>query len=76
MKRTITVILAIALMAVPANAIAHIETWAEFDQRLEKQIADTKAKLPIDFKDGDDDSPLDMMVTRRREKWQGHHYHP
>ena len=29
MKRTITAILAIALMAVPANAIAHIETWAD-----------------------------------------------
>gem|GEM_PF-5031554 len=27
MKKTITAILAIALMAIPTSAIAHIETW-------------------------------------------------
>ena len=54
MKKTITAILAIALMAVPASAIAHRESWAEYDQRLEKQIADMKPKLPI--KSGDDAS--------------------
>ena len=56
MKKLIT--LAIALIAIPTSAIAHIETWAEFDQRLEKQIADAKAKLPIDFKE-----PLDIKIT-------------
>ena len=59
MKKTITAILAIALMAVPASAIAHRESWAEYDQRLEKQIADTKAKLPM--KPEDDD--FGMMIT-------------
>jgi hypothetical protein len=59
MKKPITAILAIALMAIPTSAIAHIESWAEYDQRLEKQYAEAKAKLPI--KSGDDD--LGFMVT-------------
>ena len=59
MKRTITAILAISLMAIPTSAMAHIESWAEYDQRLEKQIADAKAKLPMKF--GDDD--FGMMMT-------------
>jgi hypothetical protein len=53
MKKTITVILAIALMAIPASAIAHIETWAEYDQRLEKQIAELQEHLPMGEKDDD-----------------------
>jgi hypothetical protein len=63
MKKTITVILAIALMAIPTSAMAHIESWAEYDQRLEKQIADAKAKLPIGGKEEDDDIPFDMKIT-------------
>jgi hypothetical protein len=62
MKRTITVILAIALMAVPANAIAHIESWAEYDQRLEKQYAELQDKLPMGSKEEDDIS-FDMKIT-------------
>ena len=54
MKKTITAILAIALMAIPTSAMAHRESWAEYDQRLEKQIADMKPKLPIKPGDGDD----------------------
>ena len=40
MKKTITAILAIALMTIPTSAMAHIESWAEYDKRLEKQIAE------------------------------------
>jgi|GEM_PF-5578941 len=47
MKKTITAILAIALIAIPAGSIAHIETWAEYDKRLEKQIAKARTELPI-----------------------------
>ena len=54
MKKTITAILAIALTAIPTSAMPHRESWAEYDQRLEKQIADMKPKLPI--KSGDDAS--------------------
>ncbi len=53
MKKTITAILAIALIAIPLSAIAHIETWAEYDQRLEKQIAEMQDKFPIGEKDDD-----------------------
>jgi hypothetical protein len=60
-KMRITVILAIALMAIPFSAMAHIETWAEYDQRLEKQIAEMQAKLPMGEKDGDDS--FDMKIT-------------
>ena len=63
MKKTITAILAIALMAIPTSAMAHIESWAEYDQRLEKQIADAKAQLPISGKEEDDDIPFDMKIT-------------
>lgn len=63
MKRTITVILAIALMAIPTSAIAHIETWAEYDQRLEKQIAELQDKLPMGDKE-EDDVPFDMKITK------------
>lgn len=62
MKRTITVILAIALMAIPVNAIAHIETWSEYDQRLEKQIAEMQDKLPIVSKE-EGDIPFEMRIT-------------
>jgi hypothetical protein len=34
--------------------MAHRESWAEYDQRLEKQIADMKPKLPIKSGGGDD----------------------
>lgn len=51
MTKTITVILAIALIAIPASVIAHIESWAEYDQRLEKQMAEMQDKLPMGEKD-------------------------
>jgi hypothetical protein len=54
MKKTITAMLAIALMAIPTSAMPHRESWAEYDQRLEKQIADMKPNLPIKSGDGDD----------------------
>ena len=59
MKKLIT--LAIALMAIPFSAIAHIESWAEYDKRLEKQIAELQDKLPMGEKD--DDIPLELQVT-------------
>ena len=62
MKRTITVILAITLMAVPANTIAHVETWAEYDQRLEKQYAELQDKLPMGSKEED------LMIISSVEK--------
>lgn len=61
MKKTITAILAIALMAIPASATAHIETWAEYDKRLEKLIAELQNKLPKGEKD--DDIPFEMKLT-------------
>jgi hypothetical protein len=54
MKRSISFILAITLMAVPANSIAHKETWAEYDQRLEKEIAELQDELPMGSMEGDD----------------------
>ena len=63
MKKTITAILAIALMAIPLSAIAHIETWAEYDKRLEKLIAEDQDKLPIKIGEKDDDG-VNMRITK------------
>ena len=63
---TITILLAIAILAVPITAIAHIETWAEFDQRLEKQISEAQDKLPII--EGDDDDPFQLVITKIEKK--------
>jgi len=65
MKKTITAILAIMLLAIPLSAMAHIETWAEYDKRLEKQFADGKAKLPIKLEMGDDDGFIIGNLEKR-----------
>ncbi len=61
MKSAITAILAISLFAIPTSAMAHIETWAEYDQRLEKQIAEVQGELPIEEEIAD--SPLKLKMT-------------
>lgn len=53
--------LAFALVAISTNAIAHIETWAEYDQRLEKQIAEAQERLPIGKKDSE--IPFELNIT-------------
>ena len=64
MKKTITAILAIAFMVLPTNAMAQIETWAEYDKRLEKDIADTKAILPM----GEEDDDIILSDIEKRGK--------
>lgn len=68
MKKTITAILAIVLMAIPAISAAHVESWAEYDRRLEKQIAELQGQLPM--REKDDHAQFDMQITRveKRDK--------
>ena len=51
--------------------MAHIESWAEYDQRLEEQIADAKAKLPMKYGDDDDirsDQVNNLELDLKRRK--------
>jgi hypothetical protein len=66
MKKTITAILAIALIAIATSATAHRETWAEYDKRLEKEIAELQDKLPMGEKD--DDTEMNITRVEKRGK--------
>lgn len=68
MKKTIIAILAIALMTIPTSAMAHIETWAEYDQRLEKLNAEAQDKLPVKLAEDDDGGILRMTKVVKRGK--------
>lgn len=64
--KTITAILAIVLMVIPASAIAHRESWAEYDRWLEKEFAKVQAQLPII--EEDDDFSLSITAIEKRGK--------
>jgi len=64
MKKTIISILATVILAISTNAMADKESWAEYDQRLEKQYAEVQDKLPI----GNEEDPFIITSMEKRGK--------
>ena len=64
MKKLIIALLAIAFMAISPNAMADKESWAEYDQRLEKQYAELQDKLPM----GNEEDPFIITSIEKRGK--------